>query len=131
MAEPREREKALCSPQHQSLHCSFPMPRACTHTHTLIQCTSGESARSHLTLCPCVLLTAQTCASLKPPCLCPLPFPTSLSGARARWHVHAPTSADSSAGCGECASPRGPYLSYATLCKSAAITGQQEQRWWR
>lgn len=36
------------------------------------------------------------------------------------------TAADSRASCGKCASPRGPCLSYATLCKSAAITQQQE-----
>lgn len=42
--------------------------------------------------------------------------------------MHAPASADSSAGCGECAAPRGPYLSYATPCKSATIT-EQRQRW--
>lgn len=103
----------------------------CTHTHT--QCT--ETTRRHR-------VRVHTHTSLSVPAffsrlnlyfsqvspLQPLPFPTSLSGVCARRHVHAPTSADSSAGCGECAAPRGPYLSYATLCKSAAITEQQEQR---
>lgn len=131
VAEPREREKALCSAQHRSLRCSLPMPFTCTHTHARSQCTETHRVRehAHTSLSAFLFFPRLNLQFFQPGSPTPIPFPTSMSGVRARRR--APTPADSSAGCGKCASPRGPYLSYATPCKSAAITQQQEQRQWR
>lgn len=109
--------------------------RAYAHAHIHTQCT--ESTRRHRVMVHNHSSSLSRPPSHDSPCstfkLTPPPLSThtlshqfefsSCTLARARWH--APASADSSAGCGECASPRGPYLSYATPCKSATITEQR------
>lgn len=111
--------------------------RAYAHAHIHTQCTETTRrhrvmVHNHTSSLPLPPSHDSPCSTFKltPPSP---PFPTSLSlsSVGARWHVHvphAPASADSSAGCGECASPRGPYLSYATPCKSATITEQRRRR---